>query len=825
MRRVKLLVLLIFVVQFGFSQRRGGKYRNNKNQTIKGYISGNIIDSVSTFPIEFAIVELLSAKSDKQVDGTITEEDGSFKLKNVKTGKYKLKVSFLGYTEKIVNAIDLTLSAPDKKIGNVLLNPSSFMLDDIQIVDQRSLVESKIDKIVYNVSKDPTLTGGDATDVLRKVPMLTVDMEGNVSLRGSEKVKILLNGKPSGLFADDVGEALQMFPADEIKKVEVLTSPGAKYDGEGSAGIINIVTKKGIIKGIKGSVRSFFGDKMESLHGSLAVGKGRFGINTRIGARYKLPAISTNYKIREQYDDVLGTSILEQNGETDVSRMGLGGVLGVFYDFNAYNSINSNVRIRGHQHSNEGSMNVSSYNNTIGTSSAYKRTTENKSLRSTYNWTTDFTKKFKSNKYKKLVIATQLEGNFSTKNNTQLYDFSPNIENNDNIGINREITLQLDYVHPLSENVKMEVGAKSILRNINSDFSRVYNLKETGVDSTDNYNTDVFHYNQNVYAGYLSSTTQLPNNWGVIAGIRFEKTYIEGDFDNFESKFSNDYNNWFPSITISKRFKDFSNIKFSYNQRIHRPSLRYINPFIDNSDPKDIVFGNPSVSPEHTEQFELGYSKFMKGSTINLSAYFRNTDDVIESFLYVDTFGISNTTYLNIGKTNYYGFNVFTSVKLLKILELRGNFDINKYFIEGTVDTENLQNDGITYNGFLSSTITVFKDWKAEIWGFFRSPRYTLQGQNPSFSMYSFGVQKEVFNKKGRIGLRIVEPFHATKNFVTELEGDNFYQKGVSSIPFRSIGLTFSMNFGKLDFKERKSFIRNDDLKQGGGDDSENSDK
>ena len=816
MSRFYIVIFSLFLISVNGSAQRGrGMYGKSRQQILKGYISGNVIDSISGEPVEFAVVEVLSQRSGKQVNGAMTEEDGHFKIVDVKTGKYKIKVSFLGYTPKIVDNVELTLKYPDKKLGDIIISPSSTMLNEVKIVDQRSLVESKIDKIVYNVAKDPTLTGGDATDVLRKVPMLSVDMDGNVSLRGSTKVKILLNGKPSGLFADDVGEALQMFPADEIKKVEVLTSPGAKYDGEGSAGIINIITKKGIINGIKGSVRSFAGDKMESLHGSLAIGKGRFGFNTRLGMRYKLPASSKNEFYRETYRD-RDTSIYKQDGFSDVSRLGMGGVIGGFYDFNAYNSINTNLRIRSHSYNSDGFLDVQNGFRD------YKRYMNSSRSRSTYNWTTDYTKKFKGNKERRLVIASQVEGNVNKNSNGKHYDYDPTVENNDNTGYNREITLQIDYVHPLNRAIKFELGAKTILRNLTSDFSRIYTLKPANTDSIDNKNTDIFYYNQNVYAGYLSGTFKFPHRWGMIAGVRYEHTAIQGDFDKFENKFSNDYDNWFPSITVSKRFKDFSSLKFSYTLRIQRPSLTYINPFINNRDPLNISYGNPYISPENTQQFEIGYSKFMKGSMINFSTYYRKTDDVIESYLFIDSLGVSNTTFYNIGTTDYYGVNLFASVRLMKILELRGNFDINKYTISGDINNERLGNQGYIYRGFISSNITLYKSWKAEIWGFFRSPKYTLQGRNPSFSIFSLGLQKEIFNKKGKIGLRIVEPFKADKEFITELEGDNFYQTNKLSVPFRSIGISFSYSFGKLNFKERKSFIKNDDLKQGGGDDEGN---
>ncbi|HHH52571.1 MAG TPA: TonB-dependent receptor, partial [Bacteroidetes bacterium] len=525
-----LILCLSFFLVINIMEAQPGKGRKWKSQqqTLKGYISGNVIDSLSGEPVEFAVVEILSGRSGKQVNGAMSDENGHFKIDDVKTGKYKVKVSFIGYTPKIVDGVELTLEKPDKNIGNVLIAQSVNMLSEVQIVDQRSLVESKIDKVVYNVSKDPTLVGGDATDVLRKVPMLSVDMDGNVSLRGSTKVKILLNGKPSGLFADDVGEALQMFPADEIKKVEVLTSPGAKYDGEGSAGIINIITKKGIINGVKGSVRSFVGDRMEHLNGSLAIGKGRFGMNARLGARYKLPTTSTNVFHRESYVNG-NTLIYDQNGESNVSRLGVGGVLGGFYDFNAYNSINTSLRIRGHGYDTDGSLNV------LNGVDSYERFTKSTRQRSTYNWTTDYTKKFKSNKEKKLVLATQVEGNIQNNTNEKYYDYDPTIENNDNKGLNREITFQIDYTHPVSQNIKIETGAKSILRNLTSDFSRTYTLKPTNIDSIDYQNTDIFYYDQNVYAGYLSGTFNLANRWVMIAGVRYEHTQIKGDFDKFEA--------------------------------------------------------------------------------------------------------------------------------------------------------------------------------------------------------------------------------------------------------------------------------------------------
>ena len=802
-------IIFIFVLFLGFfnlkSQGSESRRRKSDQPSIVGYISGKVIDSITQSPVEFSIVELLT-KGGKQINGTLTDENGNFTLSGVKSGKYDIKISFLGYIPKYIENVETTLKDPDVNLDIVLLEPNAVLLNEVQIVDQRSVVESQVDRIVYNVSSDPTLVGGDATDVLRKVPMLTVDMDGNVSLRGSQKVRILLNGKPSGLFAEDVGDALQMFPADEIQKVEVITSPGAKYDAEGTAGIINIITKKSILEGISGSVKGFASTQMEHGHASLAYGKGRFGINGRIGLRYKLPAESTVEFHRENTTPD-GFFTIDQNGITSVSRGGVHGVLGAYYDLNAYNSFNTSLRLRGSSYSYDGEQN-SLFSDPLMN---FDRISDNVRSSKTIDWSSDYTRKFASSENKKLTFAFQLETDLSDNENNKTLSNLPYTESNINDGNNREITTQIDFVQPINKKFKIETGAKAIFRNLISDFQRklVYPVEKI----TDQANTDIFYYNQDVYAGYFSMTYQFPNQISVMPGLRFEETSINGNFEYFEKKFSNSYSNFFPSLSISKKFKDFSNIRISYDSRISRPSLDHINPFIDNTDPLNISYGNPEISPELTNNYEIGYSKFFKGASVNLSVYYKDTRDVIESFLFIDDNNISNTSYYNIGKTNALGFNAFTSLTLWKIWQLRGNFNINKYTITSTNLSYDIKNEGYKYNAFLNTSLTFYKSWAAEIWGFFNSPAYTLQGKNPSFSMYSFGLQKDILNKKGKIGLRITHPFSENKEFITELSGDNFSQTNILSVPFRSIGISFSYNFGKLNFKERKDVINNMDQK------------
>jgi len=287
MKKLLAIVTLCLISQLGFGQF--GNWGGGNKSKIKGKITGELIDSLTNEKVGFATIVLKKAGKEKIQNGTLTEDNGKFKLSELKMGKYEVHVSFLGYNDKKISDIELTGKSPDHNCGQILLSPSNIQLDEVEVTAKRALFENKVDKLVFNAEDDSSITGGDATDVLRKVPTLSVDLEGNVSLRGSQNVRILINGKPSGMFSTNVADALKMFPADQIKKVEVITSPGAKYDGEGSAGIINIITKKENIEGFSGSVSGSIGNRQNNGNLSLNAGKGRFGFSSSGGFYYSNP--------------------------------------------------------------------------------------------------------------------------------------------------------------------------------------------------------------------------------------------------------------------------------------------------------------------------------------------------------------------------------------------------------------------------------------------------------------------------------------------------------------------------------------------------------
>ncbi|NJL76731.1 MAG: TonB-dependent receptor [Saprospiraceae bacterium] len=297
MKKWYLLSLMLIANSIIFAQGFGGVGQGSS--AIKGKVTGLLIDSVSNAPVEFATVVLLDSKTDKEINGTVTDEKGQFKISDVNLGSYKLVCSFLGYATKTVSDIVLSKKTPDSDLMNIKLVMDNYVLEGVTVTEEASLYENKIDKIVYNVEKDATVAGGDATDVLRNTPLLSVDLDGNVSLRGSQNIQILINGRPSGMFASSVSEALRSIPANQIKSVEVVTTPTAKYDAEGSAGIINIITKKKTTEGFTGSVNTSIGNVQNNAGLNLSASKGRFGVSANGGSFFSWPRPSTTSFTRE----------------------------------------------------------------------------------------------------------------------------------------------------------------------------------------------------------------------------------------------------------------------------------------------------------------------------------------------------------------------------------------------------------------------------------------------------------------------------------------------------------------------------------------------
>jgi len=793
--------------------------------TTVGKISGNVIDSVTKKPLDYASVGLYRSGGKAPITGVITDTKGNFKLDNVKPGSYKLVISFIGYPSKTIDPVTTTAGKPDNNLGTVIVSPGAKLLKEVTVKGQAALIENRIDKIVYNAEKDITAAGGNATDVLGKVPLVTVDLNGNVSIRGDQNIRVLINGKPSGATSTSLSDVLKAIPADQIKSIEVITSPSAKYDAEGSAGIINIITKQKNVSGISGSVSGGVGTRQNNGNFNLGYNKNRFSLTANIGGNLTWPQTST---IDQQLE--LGPATSISHGTSRVSRHASNSSIGANYEFNAYNSINTTFKLLDFNFNTNSNTHTSGTNPSKGGPFSYDASSLGHNEFSNFDWNFDYTHKFKK-EGEELDLSTQWSHGTGTTNYTNIYTaVNPNVKNNI-AGLNNEFTLQADYTLPINKVFKLEAGGKTIFRRINST-SNYYSYDNTGQDFYfDNLLSNVYKYNQDVAAGYSVFTITLPKKWSVLAGLRLENTSIHGDPIAQTQEvlpFDQSYLTVVPSLTVQKQLTTTQTIKLSYSKRITRPSLQFLNPFVNKSNSQAWTVGNPQLSPEVSQTIELGYNSYIGTSILNVSAYYKHTAGLIEGigsayqpYLPGDSTIISLTRFQNIGANNSFGGSVFGTVNPFKALTIIMNINAYTYKPDPTglfSDDKSQNGTYIQYGGFLRASLSLPKDYVVESFAFGSSARRTLQGTQSNFSIFGIGAKKQLMQKRLAIGVNVIEPFHENKNFTTNLKSPGYRQYSNFQMPFRSYGLTFSYSFGKLTFSNPnapKKGVNNDDLKQG----------
>ena len=816
MKRFYIFIAFLFSVitanaQFGVG---GG------GSSIVGKISGSLVDSISKQPLDYASVGLYRVGGKNPITGTITDPKGNFKIDGIHPGSYNLVITFIGYPSKTVGPFTTTDSKPDKNTGVINVSPGARTLKEVTVQGQSALVENHIDKIVYNAEKDLTAAGGTATDVLEKTPMVSVDINGNVSIRGDQNVRVLINGKPSGATSTSLSDVLKAIPADQIKSIEVITSPSAKYDAEGSAGILNIITKQKNVSGISGSVSGGVGTRQNNGNTNINYNKNRFNFTANIGGNASWPQTSLTDFSQQIHTDSIHSST-ESKGTSTLKRHALVGSLSAGYEFNAFNSINSTFKFNQIEFNTDGSSTTTS-------ATPYTLQNTGHNLIDGFDWNLDYTHKFKK-EGEELDFSTQWTHNNGTTDYTNYYSgVFPNVENNID-GINNEYTLQIDYVLPISKKLKLEAGGKSIFRRLSS-VSDYYDYAGGQFIYSDTL-SNTYNYNQNVFAGYGLFTITLPKSYSLLVGTRVENTTIHGDPVNETQTlepFSQDYTTLVPSLTIQKQFSATQTLKLVYSKRLTRPSLQYLNPFVNVSNRQAETIGNPTLNPEISQTIEADYNTFVKTSMLNFSLYYKHTANLIESILDPIPVVIDGTkqggtlsTYENIGNNNSLGGSFFGTVTPFKFLSIIANLNAYTYKPDpsGLFITDKSQNGTyVLLGGFARATFTLPDNYLAEAFGFGNSPRHTIQGTTPTFTILGIGVRKQFMQKRMSIGVNAIDPFDKYKSFDTKLQTAAFTQSSEFQLPFRSFGVTFSYSFGKLTFSnpaQSKKGINNDDLKQG----------
>ena len=826
---MKLLAIVFCVICFSINSSFAQFPGNSTASVLTGKISGTVVDSITKKPVDYATVSLSKNKETKSINGGLADDKGYFKLDNIKPGKYRITITFIGYNSKIIEPIITTDDKLDLNLGTILLSTNSKMLNEVVVEGKAALIENKIDKLVYNAEKDVPIAGGNATDVLRKVPLLSVDFEGNVSLRGSTSITVLINGKPSGTMAGNMADALKAIPADQIKSVEVITSPSAKYDSEGSTGIINIITKKVSLEGISGSLSTGVGTRQNSGNANINAKTGRLSLTSNLGSNFMWPTTSEFTFNRANFNR---DTLFNQKGESTTKRVSVNGSLSADYDFNKYNSITSTIKLNRFQFVVNGfNLNQNLLGNNLV---SYDRNSKNNNRVLGYDWNNSFTHKFKK-EGQEISASAQVSNSNLLNNYSSGFVFNSFIPDSSEFGNsnakNHEATFQADYIHPFKK-VILETGAKTILRDIRNDSEVKSYFPQSNITHALNGRNYVYDYSQDVYAAYATFGFTLAKKYGFKLGGRYEETHINGAATGISTSkpVINTYQNFVPSVVISRSFKNFQTVKLSYNKRLQRPSIFFLNPFRNSVDPLNQSEGNPTLSPELADNFEFNYSTFIKTTIINASIYYRHTSNVIESVVKNLTVNagtaqeknISLGTFQNIGSNNSVGFNFFGSINPIKKLTLRSNLNIYSYDIDlGTASTNfsPTQNKAyVMYNAYINATILLTKSFTFETFLIANSPRRSFQGTYPSFNMWSLGAKKEIWKKKGSIGINLIDPFNQRKNFTTKLNNPLFTQSSNISVPFRSVGVSFSWKFGQLKVQEsKKEGVKNDDLKQGEG--------
>lgn len=818
------LILICILFNFFVQAQVVDLNKLNQQEKIQNQITvaGSIVDSASDETLPFGSVMLVNNadKTDLMIN---SDSLGRFQFEDMNPGSYTFTAFYAGYPN-LIKQIKIIGNESSHKLnlGAIKLSNGKTRLKDVKIVSFRDLIEQRPDGIVYNAEKDGSNMGTTADQLLQKVPMVTVDLDGNVQLRGSDNVKVLIDGKPSSIIAANVKDALQQIPSDNIKSVEVITNPGAKYDAEGSAGIINIITKRSIIKGISGMVYGSPSYKIDqdlfNVHtgGSINYRNNKFGLSANLGGGSWSNLSETN-SIRAGLNSNNNEDALNQTSTNSMRGQYYYGGISSDYEIDSLNSIQAGFRVNPGRRKSEIDQRTQILSDTID----YNRNTTMNNPSMSYSFNGGYNKKFKNHPKRTLDFLAlysidHSNGDYDlTQENNRLNLINAKEQNKNNTS-NKEFTSQIDYAQPFTKhNQKLELGLKYINRNIGSNYS-LFNSDGSSDFVLDPNQTNVLDYTQQVAAGYAQFTTALAKDLNAIVGLRNEYTNIQGDLKENGGTFTNHFNNLLPSAILSYNLKNFNKLKLAYDQRIERPSIAFVNPYTNNSDPFNLSQGNPQLKPELTHSLELGYSTMFGNNTINLSTFWHRTNNAIESSTIVGTDGIARTTFGNDGDKTTWGANLFGSTRLFNrwMININGNL----YYQDLNSPSLNLKNNGFEYDGNIYSTVTISDRFSVEGFGMYRGRTVSLQGSKTGYYYYRLGLKANILKGKGTLTLGAENFLNPSEKVTSNYTYQNTNYQTVSYWHGRGIRLAFSYRFGKMKFSAPKKSINNDDLKGGNSD-------
>lgn len=752
--------------------------------------------------IPYATVALYQASDSSLVNGATTNDKGKFEVL-ADAGSYFVKVKFLAFEEVTIEGVELTNKSVD--LGVVELSESATMLAEAVIEADRNQMELKLDKRVFTVGQDLSNIGRNASETLDNLPSVNVDVDGNVSLRGSGNVQILVDGKPSGMIGMDPANALRQIPSELIDRIEVITNPSARYQAEGEVGIINIILKKDDRKGVNGTFSARAGYP-ENFGASANINFrqksinwfAQYGINYRRnpggGNLYQIyDSPDTTYSYRREREHV--RSKLSHNvragADIFIDKTNTITVSGLFRYGNGDNTVENTYRDF----------------NTFGTQTeTVVRSEDEKELERTVEGSISHTKNFSREGHKwTSTVQYYFESDNEDGDLSELSDAAgvpPSFQRTTNAEEERNFLFQSDYIHPMGEEGKLETGVRIANRSIRNDYS-VF-VRDEGddfsiVDSLDNN----FNYDEAIYAAYLMYGNKI-GSFSYQAGLRAELSDIGTELTETNEENNRSYFDVFPSVHLGYQINDLNSVQLTYSRRLSRPHFRSLLPFFNFSDNRNFYAGNPNLEPEYTDSYEAGYLLFGNKGSFMSSVYYRHRTGVIERISLADDRGVTTRIPVNLGVQDAYGLEFNVSYRPFQWWSLNGDLNLYRAITTGSYEGQSLGSDTYTWNTRITSKFSVGKKTDVQLSGYYRAPRKLAQGESKGLYSLNLSASRDVLKGNGTIGLSVRDLLNSRK-WQSTTEGQYFYQESDFQWSSRQIVLTFTYRLNQKKSRGRPS--------------------
>jgi iron complex outermembrane recepter protein len=848
-----LFFLSFFIISnYAFAQRPEGGRGGQGEQSPIGIVSGSVLDKTTKQGVEYASVTLVRARNGQIAAGGLTDAKGKFVIEQVPFGKFVLRVNFIGYQN--FEKTDTIIVRPPNNIavdaGEIVISNSTVALSEATVTAERAQFMNTIDKKVFVVGKDIISTGGSASDVLQNVPSVSVDLDGNVALRGSGNITILIDGKPSALMGTSKADVLRQLPSNNIESIELITNPSAKYDPEGVSGIINIVLKKNKQKGFNGSVAGGIGtgDKYNAAL-SLNYRTPKFNIFSNYGfrndhrwgkgllERHSTRTFSDAFTLSQNANKplILNDSLGSENNSTTIN-IGHNARAGVDFYLNKTNTLGVaagfNLGEKAQNEQNE----YKEYRQSGELTNRYARSNINASQTFAYDGNINFKHQFAKPKQELTADVSYSNndsrsiGNFGDNtsfidsvyyNKIVPYDTATNHayfgDKLQNTGTKNDVlTVQADYTEFLKNGARLETGYKATKRSIETDL-KYFNSATENAAFLNTGRSNNFVYNELINAVYATYANSFKEKWGYQAGLRLEQTDIAGNLKTTNKTFNSGYFSAFPSGNISYKATKTDELRLSFSRRIRRPNNEEVNPFPDYENITVLRFGNPALKPEYTNAYELAYLKNWKKHSVSTTGYFRATENQIQRYPTLKD-GVTQVAFINLDFRNNYGVEAIVKNEFTKWWN--ATTTLNTFYTElNTGSTNgNVARAGWGFSGRLQSNMILPKSFTVQITGNYNAPFVMPGGKFIGMQGADIGIRKDFLGGLLNTSLSLSDVFD-TQRFEVFIDNKTFGQHALRKRETRILTLGATLRFGnmKADSKRPRREERNEQMPEGGG--------